>query len=539
MPAAARLSLERTVGYIGLFCSVLIVATIAALAFNARHQLYRDATDEARTSAFFLADHASRLFEASDFVINETIAAIDNMSWPEIAGSKPLWERLQGLSDRLPYLEAVWVNDETGQLRLSTIQFPTPPSDAADRDFFRAHLGPTHDLYVSSILVGRVTGRPSFLLSRRVSHRDGSLAGVVSVTAELDYFTKFYGSLKLPYAPVVTLFRFQDMGVLASHPPSGGQRMRHAPALAAAIEQSPFTGMVFDPEADDGGATVGYHKVAELPIYVAVTIAAASLQRLWLGQLAVYGLLGGAALLALAALTLFAFRQARRVARTHGELENRVQARTADLAAANTELATLFQEVHHRVKNNLQVVTSLLRLQQVRVESPQARAALQDSIDRIHAMGLVHQLLYSKQELSHLDFAEYAASLARQLVEAYGMQEQVEVTVGGELVRFDLDTAIPLALIVNEVVSNALKHGFPDGRKGKIAIDLHRQDGETVLAVRDNGVGLPEDLDWTRTPSLGLRIVRSLSTQLGGTPEFVADGGTIFTLRFPGKGEPD
>ena len=533
MPSTARLSLERAVGYIGLFCSVLIVATIIGLAFNARHQLYRDATDEARTSAFFLADHASRLFEASDFVINEAIAAVENMSWPEIAESRPVFDRLQALSDRLPYVEAIWLNDDTGQLRLSTVQFPTPPSNAADRDFFRAHVGPTNDLYVSSILVGRVTGKPSFLLSRRVTHPGGALAGVASVTAELDYFTSFYGSLKLPYAPIITLFRFQDMGVLASHPPSTGQQMRHAAALARAIEENPFTGLVFD----DGGATLSYHKVAELPVYVGVTIPAASLHRLWRGQLAVYGLLGGVALLALAALTLFAFRQARRVALAQGELENRVNARTADLADANTELATLFQEVHHRVKNNLQVVTSLLRLQQMRVESPHARAALQDSIDRIHAMGLVHQLLYSKQELSQVDFAEYAAALTRQLVEAYGMEDQVDVAVGGEPVRFDLDTAIPVALIVNEVVSNALKHGFPDGRKGRIAIDLHRQGADNILAVRDDGVGLPPDLDWTRTQSLGLRIVRSLSTQLGGTPEFAADAGTAFTLRFPAKGD--
>ena len=537
--AAPRLSLERAVGYIGLFCSVLIVATIAALAVNSRNQLFRDAREEVATASFFLADHASRLFEASDFVINETVEVIQDMSWDEVASSRQLWERFHTIADRLPYVEAIWINDERGELRLTTVSFPTPPSNARDRDFFRAHLEPTLDPYVSSVILGRVTGRNSFLVSRRLSHADGSLAGIVSITADLDYFTKFYGSLRLAYSPGIALFRLEGMGLLATYPPSEDRFTRHKVALAAAVHDSPLEGVVADRQRGQPAATIGYRKVAEVPIYVGVIVDDAQLDRVWLEQLGVYGLLGAAALLPLGILTFFAFRQARRMARVHSELEERVAARTADLVAANDELATLFQEVHHRVKNNLQVVTSLLRLQQMRLDSPQARSALQDSIERIQAMGLVHQLLYSRQELSSVDFSDYVGRLAAQLVDAYGMAERITLDISGSPVRFDLDTAIPLALIVNEVVSNALKHGFPDGRRGRIAIEVSRAADGLRLSIHDDGVGIPEELSLETPPSLGLRIVRSLAAQLGGTAELVRGSGTTFTLAFPDKADQE
>ena len=536
MPPARHLSLERTVGYIGLFCSVLIIATAIALAVKERQRLYKAAEEQTKTAAFFLSDHASRLFEASDLLLTETTGLIGEMSWDEIATSRTLWDKLAELGERLPYVEAIWLNDDRGELRLSTIRFPSPRSNVFDRDFFAAHRNPSSGLFVGGVVQGRVTGRPTFLLSRRLNAVDGGMQGIAAVTADLGYFNEFYGSLKLPFSPTVTLFRSADMHVLASHPSRSGQLIRAATEIAAAIARDPAAGIIIMAGAAEGAtSTVAYQKAGGLPVYVAAAIPHENLERVWRQTLATYGLLGGIALLALGGLTLFAFRQARRIAHVQHDLEGRVQQRTADLGAANAELGTLFQEVHHRVKNNLQVVTSLLRLQQMRVEAPQARAALQDSIDRIHAMGLVHQLLYSKQELSSVDFAEYGTTLAGQLVGAYGMADRIAVVVSGDPVRFDLDTTIPIALIVNETVSNALKHAFPQDARGRIDIAVHRDGDDIVLTVRDDGKGMPEGADWRTLPSLGLRIVRSLSAQLGGEADFATDNGTRFTLRFPEK----
>lgn len=535
MPTAHRISLERTVGYIGLFCSILIIATTVGLAVKERDRLYTLAAEESATAAFFLADHASRLFEASDFVLSETSTLISNSSWDDISESHELWDRLYVLAERLPYVEAIWLNDSTGRLRLSTIQYPTPKSDASDRDFFIANKTPNKDLFVSKATRGRVTGRDTFLLTRRLNEPDGSMRGIVSVTVELSYFNEFYGSMNLPFSPLVRLFRLSDMGVIASYPAATSEHVTFASALSPIIPLRPAEGFVTGTTSDNGAATIAYHKIRDMPVYVGVVIPRKNLDRVWFTQVWVYGLLGGIALLALAALTLFAFRQSRQLALVQGELEGRVEQRTADLASANTELSTLFQEVHHRVKNNLQVVTSLLRLQQMRVASPHARSALQDSIDRIQAMGLVHQLLYSKQELSNVDFAEYAGTLGGQLVDAYGMSERISFAVAGKPVRFDLDTAIPMALIVNEIVSNALKHAFPNDRHGKIELNLNRTDDHVVLMIHDDGIGMPNEVDWTQPASLGLRIVRSLASQLSGTADFQRGEGTIFTLKIPAK----
>jgi two-component system, sensor histidine kinase PdtaS len=513
---------------------------MVALALKERQRLHGEAANEAVTTAFFLADHASRLFEASDFLLKEVADEVGGLAWTNIDASRHVWERLQGLADRLPYVDAIWLQDEAGNIRLGTSQFPTPRVNVADRDFFRAHLEPGAGLFVSGAIVGRVTGKPTFLMSRRLNTPDGSLRGVVAVTADLNYFREFYGTLNLPYQPAVTLFRAEDMRPLASHPPQGNEgspgRPPSVPPLAEVIARAPVQGFVPDLETDRGRMAAAYRKAGALPVYVGVQIAEAHLDKVWRGQVNIYGFLGGTALLALSVLTLFAFRQARRVAEAQKELERRVIARTADLAAANTEMETLFQEVHHRVKNNLQVVTSLLRLQQMRVESPQARAALRDSIERIHAMGLVHQLLYSKHELSHVDFGIYTDSLVRQLVEAYGMTDRVQVAIGGDPVRYDLDTTIPLALIVNEVVSNALKHAFPEDRRGRITITFRHDGDEDELAIQDDGVSMPPGLDWTRTSGLGLRIVRTLSAQIDGVADFTSEAGTRFTLRFPRSG---
>ena len=532
MPARG-VSLERTVGYIGLFCSLLIIASIVGLAVREKERLYQAAAAEAQTASFFLADHASRLFEASDFLLSEGAGAISDMSWTEVAQSKELWEHIRALSNRLPYVDAVWLNDATGELRQSSVAYPSPQSNVADRDFFLAFRAANPGMFVSKVVQGRVTGKPTFLLTRRLNTPTGGFDGIVSVSADLGYFNDFYGSLKLPYTPLVRLFRAIDMSVLGSYPPAAGEKIAFAGPVASAIARQPLEGMIYGANSSLGAATIAYHQVRELPVYVGVVMLEAMLDRSWMQQLRLYGLFGGAALLALTALTLFAFRQARQVAQAKEALETRVEERTADLAAANAELGTLFQEVHHRVKNNLQVVTSLLRLQQTRVDAPVARAALQDSINRVQAMGLVHQLLYSTQELSQVEFAAYAGRLAQQLVGAYGMTERIGVAVVGDGSRFDLDTAIPLALIVNEVVSNALKHAFPDERPGSITIELKRDGEALVLSLTDDGIGMPDGMEWADTRSLGLRIIRSLSSQLDGTVSFSGQTGTRFTLRFP------
>jgi PAS domain S-box-containing protein len=215
------------------------------------------------------------------------------------------------------------------------------------------------------------------------------------------------------------------------------------------------------------------------------------------------------------------------------ELERRVDARTQALAASLREKEVLLKEVHHRVKNNLQVISSLLNLQAQRVDDPRVRAMLDESRDRVYAIAVVHQKLYQSKDLSRIPFDEYVRELVDNLLHSLGCDRRITVTIDACDVRLPVDIAVPCGLIVSELVTNALKHAFPDGRAGELRISIRRtDDGRIELVVADDGIGLPETLDPQRTRSLGLDLVVTFAEQLDAELDIRRQPGTAFTLRF-------
>jgi PAS domain S-box-containing protein len=202
------------------------------------------------------------------------------------------------------------------------------------------------------------------------------------------------------------------------------------------------------------------------------------------------------------------------------------------IRASLKEKEVLLKEIHHRVKNNLQVVSSLLYLQSKRTKDQQALKILHDSQNRVGSMALVHEMLYQSPDLARVDFAEYVRTLANYLFHSYGVNPNtVELKINVDDVFLGVDTAVPCGLIVNELASNCLKHAFPDGRPGEIRIELRSDcDGQFTLLVGDNGVGLPKDLDFRNTSSLGLQLVNTLVSQLDGTIELERRDGTEFKI---------
>jgi two-component sensor histidine kinase len=201
------------------------------------------------------------------------------------------------------------------------------------------------------------------------------------------------------------------------------------------------------------------------------------------------------------------------------------------------EKDVLLKEIHHRVKNNLQVVASLLNLQAARTRQPEAVAALQDTRNRVHSMALLHQVLYRSPSLARISFPVYVQELCVHLLRAHGAAAG-RVTLRQQVmhVSLALEHAVPCGLIINELVSNALKHGVVKGRGACITIDLQPTgDGQFVLRVRDDGAGLPLDLDPATTGTLGLQLVTSLAGQLGGklVIERPATGGAALAVVFP------
>lgn len=195
----------------------------------------------------------------------------------------------------------------------------------------------------------------------------------------------------------------------------------------------------------------------------------------------------------------------------------------------------LLKEIHHRVKNNLQVISSLLFLQSTNISDPNTLESLKESQSRVKSIALIHEKLYRSEDLEKLDFAEYVRDLLADLLRTYQVQqENALLHTDIEGIRLGIDTAIPCGLIINELVTNALKHAFPlQGTRGDIWIGLRPAGPQSyVLTVRDNGMGLPADFDWRRSKSLGLKLVMDLAKQLDGTVEVQVNSGTTFTIAF-------
>ena len=216
--------------------------------------------------------------------------------------------------------------------------------------------------------------------------------------------------------------------------------------------------------------------------------------------------------------------------------EEALQQTVARLQTALADKTVLLQEVHHRVKNNLAVISSLLVMKADAVASGEARAALAESQQRVHSIALIHEHLYGNEHLDRIDFAEYAQQLVDG-IRAAAAGERFAIETGLEAVELGIERAVPCALVLNELLSNALKYAFPDGRSGRIQVQFREtQAGVLELAVEDNGVGLPPGgLVAGNSKSLGLQIVRILARQLDGAVEQEACPGTRIVLRFPAK----
>jgi PAS domain S-box-containing protein len=183
----------------------------------------------------------------------------------------------------------------------------------------------------------------------------------------------------------------------------------------------------------------------------------------------------------------------------------------------------LLREIHHRVKNNLAVISSLFYLQSTYTDDPQTLKIFQESQDRVKSMALVHELLYGSENLAAVDFSRYASDLCEQLIETYDHSAaRVRLVKDLEPIRLDIDHAVPCGLILNELMSNAIKHAFPAGRGGTVHLAMRRHgDGACLLSVADDGAGLPPGLDPATPGSLGLRLIRTLARQLDGQIEWL------------------
>lgn len=209
------------------------------------------------------------------------------------------------------------------------------------------------------------------------------------------------------------------------------------------------------------------------------------------------------------------------------KMENKIR-------ASLKEKEMLLREIHHRVKNNMQIINSLLSLQAEYVKDDGSIELFRDTQNRVKSMAMIHEKLYQSESLARINFAEYIHSLIFEILSSYKLDsDRIEIKIDVEDIFFGIDTAIPLALITNELIINSLKHAFPNGRKGKINILIQPYNEKIRMIIADDGIGFPEDIDFKNTETLGLQLINNLTTQLDGEIELRKDGGTEFRIIFP------
>lgn len=194
----------------------------------------------------------------------------------------------------------------------------------------------------------------------------------------------------------------------------------------------------------------------------------------------------------------------------------------------------LLREIHHRVKNNMQIISSLLRLQARNIKNKKLHEAFKSCQNRIRSMALIHEKFYKSEDLARIELDRYIHDVAIHLLQTYGIdQDAIRLNMEMEVVHLDINKAVSLGLIINELLSNALRHAFPDNTKGEIHIQLRKIfDSKIELIISDNGVGIPEDIDFSNTPSLGMLLVNDLVRQIDGQIDLKREGGTSFKIAF-------
>ena len=216
------------------------------------------------------------------------------------------------------------------------------------------------------------------------------------------------------------------------------------------------------------------------------------------------------------------------------EISERIKAEKK-LKASLEEKEVLLEEINHRVKNNMQIISSMIRLQFRNQTNPDLEIHLNDIQQRIQTMSLVHEKLYQSKSLSKINLPEFIRDLSGELMASYGTNEtQIQLELELENINLEMGLTIPCGLIINELITNAIKYAFPDHTKGTLKIALrHESTNRIRLTVEDDGPGLPEGVDWQHSKGIGLRLIHILSNQIQGDYQFQTLDGTSFSLIFP------
>jgi two-component sensor histidine kinase len=510
-PAIARASVGRisapvaTVSLAALFI-VLFSALTAYLLVQTHREAVNRVETRAAASAHVVAAHTQWLMEASFQALRRIDDAVGTrLQNPPPAAVGNLNEAVQSLPGNV----RAWVMDANGQARLTNADTALTFS-VLNRAYFQA-IKAGKPFEISPMIRSRANGERIFVVAKRLE-RNGVFVGAALIVLSSDVLKPFRSSLELGPLSTVGLFRDDGLMVTRDPPTDRGADLSKYVLFTDYLPKSP-DGTYWATSPTDGvERVVGYRRVEGLPLVALASIARSEAFADYWQTVATVLVVAVPGLIGLLLVALWTTQLLQRDERSRQALSRALEGNQ-----------TLFREFHHRVKNNLQQVSALVQLQKLPEE------ARREMERRIAAMVAVHEHIYRSDQFERIDAADYIPKLVQELRDSYGDAVAIECAVAP--LEVDREHALPLGLLINEVVANAVKHGFADGRAGRISVVLTALDpGQARLTISDNGVGFDPERE---SRGMGTRLIRGLVQQMDGQYSFESAQGTMFVLAFP------
>ena len=449
-------------------------------------------------------------------------------------------DRFIAFQNANPIMSRMGAFDAKGHVIATSIRNLPPEFSVSKRPEFIRHAAGEQGPLFTPVTESAVTGKAVILISKRLNRPDGSFGGDIKIGFDYDILNSYLRELTSKnFGSRVQLIDLGGTVILDSNSNGPPIPERLEPEAIEAMAKPDGSPMIY--RSNDGRERIWLMlRVGNYPLFLRVGTDCDSVKARWLNDGLQYGVssaLAIAALLFLGSLAFFFARgeehslQALRL--TNMTLEQNVAERTKSLTEKSDALETalkertvLFQEIHHRIKNSLQVIASLVSLSSKGNTDPSAQMILDEIARRIRAIGQVHQTLYEQNALEHVDLNAYLTSLINSEREVYGAKErgiEITITAEGEL---NLDTAVSVGLIVSEAVANSFKYAFGSRQNGKILIEASVKDGKCHVSVTDDGVGFPKDVK----DGTGMMIIKTIAKQRKATLRFREGpgGGIVF-----------
>ncbi len=511
-----------------LFALAILVLRGAFLWIEYRTAIAR-AEAATQDLALLMEEYSKRTLETSDLLLNEVVAYVRSKGGTEVLNETgEAREFLSDLSRRSSASHLFLMVDRQGNLVASSVPQVSGTMSFADRTWFKAHRAGA-DSYVGGAIIGRLSGELLYTYSKQITDANGEFDGV----AHIGLRPAFLQNLSRPEAETehITLGIWARDGRVIARTGLTQEQIDSGIGHTALFNEKDAqrTGTYHEKDPVDGTTRIiSFRRLERWPVTVTATLPLTSALASWTKGLYWSAGISAVILAAFGGLTWLGIRLSRQTEQTQRQL------RTVndELALALKDKVMLLQEIHHRVKNNLAITSSLLQMQARRFPDPGVKAAFQETQDRLHSVGLIHDLLYRKETGGTINLQDYLSRLIEEISSTYGADQRgIAIELDAEPISVDLERAAPLALAITEAITNAFKHAFEPGQSGRIQVLARRLGDNIEIAVRDNGKGVTDATE--NASSLGMRLMRAFAMQLEGTFTLENNGGTTCRIVFP------